>query len=55
MESYINETMFRNGNLGYASTLAWATFAVMMTLTVLLFRSANRWVYFPEEDEVANV
>lgn len=55
MESYINETMFRNGNLGYASTLAWATFAVMMTLTVLLFRSASRWVYFPEEDEVANV
>ena len=55
MESYINEMMFRNGNLGYASTLAWGTFAVMMTLTVLLFRSANRWVYFPEEDEVANV
>jgi ABC-type sugar transport system permease subunit len=55
MESYINNMMFREGNLGYASTLAWATFAVMMTLTVLLFRSANRWVYFPEEDEVANV
>ena len=55
MESYINEMMFRSGNLGYASTLAWATFAVMMTLTVLLFRSANRWVYFPEGDEVANV
>ncbi len=55
MESYINTTMFREGNLGYASTLAWGTFAVMMTITVLLFRSASRWVYFPEEDEVANV
>lgn len=55
MESYINNTMFRDGNLGYASTLAWVTFAVMMTITVLLFRSASRWVYFPEEDEVANV
>lgn len=55
MESYINQTMFREGNLGYASALAWVTFAVMMTLTVLLFRSANRWVYFPEGDEVADV
>jgi len=55
MESYINNMMFRDGNLGYASTLAWVTFTVMMTLTVLLFRSASRWVYFPEDDEVANV
>jgi len=55
MESYINQMMFRETNLGYASALAWVTFAVMMTLTILLFRSANRWVYFPEEDEVANV
>jgi len=55
IEGYINDTMFTEGNLGYASALAWVTFAVMMTLTVLLFRSARRWVYFPEEDEVANV
>jgi len=55
MESYINNMMFRDGNLGYASTLAWVTFTVMMTLTMLLFRSASRWVYFPEDDEVANV
>jgi len=55
MEGYINNMMFRESNLGYASALAWVTFAVMMTLTVLLFRSANRWVYFPEGDEVADV
>ena len=55
MEGYINENMFTQGNLGYASALAWVTFAVMMTLTVLLFRSAQRWVYFPEGDEVTNV
>ena len=51
MESYINTTMFNRAQLGYASALAWVTFAVMMTITVLLFRSAKRWVYFPEEDE----
>ena len=55
MEGYINNMMFRESNLGYASALAWVTFAVMMTLTVFLFRSANRWVYFPEGDEVADV
>ena len=51
MESYINEVMFRDSDLGYASALAWVTFAVMMTITVLLFRSASRWVYFPEEGD----
>ena len=51
MEGYINEIMFRNADLGYASALAWVTFAVMMTITVLLFRSASRWVYFPEEGD----
>jgi ABC-type sugar transport system permease subunit len=51
MESYINTIMFNRAQLGYASALAWITFAVMMTITIILFRSARRWVYFPEEDE----
>ena len=51
MESYINNTMFSQADLGYASALAWVTFAVMMTLTLLLFRSAKHWVYFPEESD----
>jgi multiple sugar transport system permease protein len=51
MESYINNTMFLDADLGYASALAWVTFGVMMALTILLFRSSKRWVYFPEEHE----
>ena len=50
MEGYINDMMFSEADLGYASALAWITFAVMMTITIFLFRSAKRWVYFPEED-----
>jgi ABC-type sugar transport system permease subunit len=50
MESYINNIMFREAQLGYASALAWVTFAVMMTITIFLFRSSRRWVYFPAED-----
>ena len=55
MEGYINNMMFNQADLGYASALAWVTFAVMMALTVFLFRSAKRWVYFPEEDEVNEI
>jgi ABC-type sugar transport system permease subunit len=55
MEDYINNTMFRETDLGYASALAWVTFAVMMTITVFLFRSAKRWVYFPEADEANEI
>ena len=51
MEEYINNTMFTQSDLGYASALAWVTFAVMMTLTVFLFRSAKNWVHFPEEHD----
>jgi ABC-type sugar transport system permease subunit len=55
MESYINDTMFTEADLGYASALAWVTFTVMMTITIFLFRSAKRWVYFPEEDETHEI
>lgn len=51
MEQYINDTMFTQSDLGYASALAWVTFAVMMTLTILLFYSAKHWVHFPEEHD----
>jgi ABC-type sugar transport system permease subunit len=55
MEGYINNVMFQQTDLGYASALAWITFALMLTLTIFLFRSAKRWVYFPEEDEVNEI
>jgi multiple sugar transport system permease protein len=47
--------MFQQTDLGYASALAWITFALMISLTIFLFRSAKRWVYFPEEDEVNEI
>jgi multiple sugar transport system permease protein len=49
MEGYINLTMFSKSDMGYASALAWVMFGVTMTIAFLLFRSARRWVYFPEE------
>ena len=55
MEGYINNVMFQETDLGYASALAWITFALMIAMTIFLFRSAKRWVYFPEEDEVNEI
>ena len=49
MEGYIHLIMFTYKEMGYASALAWVMFGVTMTITILLFRSARRWVYFPEE------
>lgn len=33
-------------NMGYASTLAWAMFIVALAVTLGLFASARRWVYY---------
>ncbi len=49
MEAYINYQMFSRTDLGYASALAWVMFLVVMGITLVIFRSASRWVYFPEE------
>ena len=51
METYISFQMFGLGKLGYASALAWVMFLVVMAVVVALFRSARRWVYFPEEQD----
>jgi multiple sugar transport system permease protein len=55
MEGYIVYQMFSLQNLGYASALAWVMFAVLMIITIAIFRSARYWVYFPEEDENAEI
>jgi ABC-type sugar transport system permease subunit len=46
---FFNLNLFREAfqfyNMGYASALAWVLFAVVLGLTVVLFRTAGRWVY----------
>jgi len=55
MEGYINYTMFNEFRLGYASALAWVMFGALMVITLMLFRAAQRWVYFPEGSEDAQL
>ncbi len=46
---FFNLNLYREGfaffHMGYASALAWVLFAIVLGLTVLLFRTAGRWVY----------
>ena len=37
---------FQFFRMGYASAMAWLLFIVTLTITLLLFRTARRWVYY---------
>jgi multiple sugar transport system permease protein len=36
--------------MGYGSTLAWAMFVVVLILTIVLFQTSKRWVYYAGGD-----
>lgn len=46
---FFNLNLYREGwryyDMGYAATLAWLLFVIVLAVTVLLFRSRGRWVY----------
>ncbi len=43
---YLYRTAFQEGQMGYASALAWVLFVIIVVLSVLVFRSSGRWVYY---------
>ena len=46
---FFNLNLYREGwryyEMGYAATLAWLLFVIVLALTVILFRTRSRWVY----------
>jgi multiple sugar transport system permease protein len=40
---------FSDLKMGYTSAMAWILFAIVLALTLLQFRVANRWVYYEGE------
>ncbi|HEV8654655.1 MAG TPA: sugar ABC transporter permease [Candidatus Limnocylindria bacterium] len=46
---FFNLNLYREGwryyEMGYAATLAWLLFVIVLVLTVILFRTRSRWVY----------
>jgi len=43
---HIYDEAFQQGNIGYASALAWALVTVVVLLTLLVVRTSGRWVYY---------
>ncbi|HBY08489.1 MAG TPA: hypothetical protein DEH22_12130 [Chloroflexi bacterium] len=50
VDGYISQMMFTKMELGYASSLAWVFFILVMVVIIFLFASSKRWVYFPDQD-----
>jgi multiple sugar transport system permease protein len=49
-DGYLSYWMFGRMDYGYAATLAWSFFVVVMIATVLLFSSSRRWVFYSDGD-----
>lgn len=47
---YFFKTSFTFNDMGYGATLAWMLFLILMALTLTLFGSARRWVYYEFEE-----
>jgi multiple sugar transport system permease protein len=43
---HLYKTAFTYFDMGYGATLAWVIFIVALVLTIFMFRTANRWVYY---------
>ncbi|MDQ3870687.1 MAG: sugar ABC transporter permease, partial [Chloroflexota bacterium] len=46
---YLYQTFFTFQNMSYGATLAWLLFAITLVITLVLFWSARRWVYYAGE------
>ncbi len=43
---YLYQNAFQFFKMGYASALAWVLFLIIVTFTIITFRSSARWVYY---------
>jgi multiple sugar transport system permease protein len=46
---YLYRNAFQYFKMGYASSLAWVLFLIIMVFTLLVFRSSSVWVYYESE------
>ena len=47
---FLYRTAFQFHEMGYASTLAWFLFIVALAITLFIFATARRWVYYASGD-----
>lgn len=46
---YLYREAFTVGEMGHACALAWILFVILVVVTSVYFKSANRWVYYESE------
>jgi oligogalacturonide transport system permease protein len=46
---YLYDTAFRDSKMGYASSLSWILFAVIITFTLIFFKLSNKFVFYGDE------
>ncbi len=49
-DGYIAHQLFDEWNFGYAASLAWIFFILVMVVIIVLFSTARRWVYYPDRE-----
>lgn len=49
-DAYISYMMFTQKELGYASSLAWLFFTLVMVVIMVLFSTSKRWVFYPDRE-----
>lgn len=47
---YLYQVAWESLKMGYASALAWILFAIVLVITVIQVRLANRWVYYEGQE-----
>ena len=52
-DGYIHYALFDLQRLGYASSLAWMFFILVMVIVLTLFATSRRWVYFPDAERAS--
>ena len=48
---YLYQKGFRDFQMGYAASMAWALLLVVACFTALIFRSSSHWVYYEADNE----
>lgn len=46
---YLYQKGFQSFEMGYASALAWILFTIVLALTLIIFKTSWRWVYYEAE------
>ena len=49
-DGYVSYILLQKMDLGYAASLAWFFFILVMITVAALFSSARKWVYYPDRD-----